>query len=409
MYFYDVFLCYIYNVFILLMKAVSIRIRIFNYIFLIIISVILVATIEVNSQEKSKHKHSIYDLQASNDIIGKDKTTVSSILTDYSENEIFSMSQEQKDNYFMGIAIKQAQESLKEGGTPIGSVLVSNDKIIGQGHNLRIQTGSPIQHGEMNAIDNAGRLTADIYYNSTIYTTLSPCQMCSGTIGFYNIPRVVIGDNINFKDKYGEDVLIELGHDVKVLNDEVTINMMKDFISSNPSLWNEDIGKTDYDTNSNNTSSYEYPLNNKSIISLKQSDENIISYNGISNNTNSEDLSNNKEDDGLEVINEYYSQISKNNLRGESSNKGKQVTLLSVYSDSNSNNKNEILENNNLIVNDFHTSNSTNSKHDNDSKNKALKTSNYFNRLLILSWLSILVVALYSVFKNQIKIRNMQY
>ncbi|MBT1450466.1 nucleoside deaminase [Glaciecola sp. XM2] len=141
---------------------------------------------------------------------------------------------------FMQAAIEEAQKGLAEGGIPIGSVIVHNNKIIGRGHNRRVQSGSPILHGEMDAFENAGRQSAATYRECTIYTTLSPCSMCSGAIMLYEIPRVVVGENQTFM---GEEArLKEKGIDVEVLNDATCIKMMTDFIRNNPSLWNEDIG-----------------------------------------------------------------------------------------------------------------------------------------------------------------------
>lgn len=141
---------------------------------------------------------------------------------------------------FLEAAIEEAQFGLNEGGIPIGSVLVHKDKIIGRGHNRRIQRGSVILHGEMDALENAGRLPAHIYLESTLYTTLSPCPMCSGAIVLYGIPKVVIGENRTFM---GEESWL-LSHDVEldVRQDATCIALMRDFINQRPELWNEDIG-----------------------------------------------------------------------------------------------------------------------------------------------------------------------
>jgi cytosine deaminase len=141
---------------------------------------------------------------------------------------------------FFEAAVEQARKSLSEGGIPIGSVLVSEGRILGRGHNCRVQTGSPIDHGEMNCLRNAGRLPASVYRNSTIYTTLSPCPMCSGAIVLYKIPRVVVGENLTFLG--AEDYLRANGIQVHVLEDEECIRLMAGFILENPQLWNEDIG-----------------------------------------------------------------------------------------------------------------------------------------------------------------------
>ena len=138
-------------------------------------------------------------------------------------------------------AIKEAQQGLSEGGIPIGSVLVHNGTIIGRGHNRRVQKGSAILHGEMDALENAGRLPAAVYKESVLYTTLSPCSMCSGTILLYQIPKVVIGENITFQ---GEEALLAArGVEIELVNDPECISMMKDFIEQKPELWNEDIGE----------------------------------------------------------------------------------------------------------------------------------------------------------------------
>lgn len=142
---------------------------------------------------------------------------------------------------FMLAAIEQARLGQAEGGIPIGSVLVYQDEIIGRGRNRRIQSGSAILHGEMDALENAGRRSAGVYRECTIYTTLSPCSMCSGAILLYGIPIVVIGENQTFM---GEEKLLESrGVKVTVLQNPECINLMKEFIAVNPGLWNEDIGE----------------------------------------------------------------------------------------------------------------------------------------------------------------------
>jgi len=138
-------------------------------------------------------------------------------------------------------AIKEAQQGLSEGGIPIGSVLVHNGVIIGRGHNRRVQQGSAILHGEMDALENAGRLPASVYKEAVLYTTLSPCSMCSGTILLYQIPKVVIGENTTFLGE--EELLAQRGVAIDVVNDPECIAMMKDFIAQKPELWNEDIGE----------------------------------------------------------------------------------------------------------------------------------------------------------------------
>jgi cytosine/creatinine deaminase len=141
---------------------------------------------------------------------------------------------------FLAAAIDQARKSLSEGGIPIGSVLVHEGRIIGRGHNCRVQSGSPIDHGEMNCLRNAGRLPARIYRDCAIYSTLSPCPMCSGAIVLYKIPRVVVGENRTFLG--AEDYMRSQGIQVKVLQDSECIALMTEFIQNKPELWNEDIG-----------------------------------------------------------------------------------------------------------------------------------------------------------------------
>ena len=142
---------------------------------------------------------------------------------------------------FMQAAIEEAQKGLSEGGIPIGSVIVHQNKIIGRGHNRRVQNGSPILHGEMDAFENAGRQSAKVYQESIIYTTLSPCSMCSGAIILYGINQVVIGENQTFM---GEEALLKSkGVSVKVLQNQQCIDLMQGFIKAKPQLWNEDIGE----------------------------------------------------------------------------------------------------------------------------------------------------------------------
>jgi cytosine deaminase len=143
---------------------------------------------------------------------------------------------------YMQAAIEEAQASLAEGGIPIGSVLVHDGKIIGRGHNRRVQNASAILHGEMDALENAGRLPASIYRASMLYTTLSPCSMCSGAILLYGIPRIVIGENQTFMGS--EDWLRSNGVSLDVRQDETCIALMHDFITARPALWNEDIGES---------------------------------------------------------------------------------------------------------------------------------------------------------------------
>jgi cytosine/creatinine deaminase len=142
---------------------------------------------------------------------------------------------------FLTAAITEAEAGLAEGGIPIGSVLVHEGQIIGRGHNRRVQKGSTILHGEMDALENAGRLPSRVYTKSTLYTTLSPCAMCSGAILLYRIPRVIIGENQTFLGE--EELLRSRGVIVEVLQEQRCIDLMRQFIASNPSLWDEDIGR----------------------------------------------------------------------------------------------------------------------------------------------------------------------
>ena len=141
---------------------------------------------------------------------------------------------------FLQAAIDEARKGRNEGGIPIGSVLVHDGKIIGRGHNRRVQSGSAILHGEMDALENAGRQAASVYRESVIYTTLSPCSMCSGAILLYGIPRVIVGENRTFM---GEEALLRSrGVAVEVVQNEECIRLMQEFIREHPTLWNEDIG-----------------------------------------------------------------------------------------------------------------------------------------------------------------------
>jgi creatinine deaminase len=142
---------------------------------------------------------------------------------------------------FMQAAIDEAKLGLAEGGIPIGSVLVHDGIIIGRGHNRRVQTGSPTLHGEMDALENAGRQPARVYRQSVIYTTLSPCSMCTGAILLYGIPKVVIGENHSFMGE--EELLKSKGVDIQLVNSAECKQMMNDFITNKPDLWNEDIGE----------------------------------------------------------------------------------------------------------------------------------------------------------------------
>ncbi len=141
---------------------------------------------------------------------------------------------------FLEAAIEEARKGLAAGGIPIGSVLVCDGKIIGRGHNQRVQKGSVIHHAEMNCLENAGRQKAAVYQRCTLYSTLSPCPMCSGAALLYKIPRIVIGENVTFRGP--EDYVRSQGVQIEVKQDPTCIKLMREFIAANPNLWNEDIG-----------------------------------------------------------------------------------------------------------------------------------------------------------------------
>ncbi|SFG06225.1 nucleoside deaminase [Pontibacter chinhatensis] len=141
---------------------------------------------------------------------------------------------------YLQAALEEARKGYEEGGIPIGSVLVHQGKIIGRGHNKRVQQGSVVLHGEMDALENAGRLPASVYRECVLYTTLSPCCMCSGTILLYGIPKVVIGENRTFKGE--EELLRSRGVTVEVVDDADCAALMQRFIAEKPDVWNEDIG-----------------------------------------------------------------------------------------------------------------------------------------------------------------------
>ncbi|MDX1523984.1 MAG: nucleoside deaminase [Anaerolineae bacterium] len=142
---------------------------------------------------------------------------------------------------FMQAAIEEAEKGLAAGGVPVGAVLVLDDDIIGRGHNLRVQQGSAILHAELVCLENAGRLKANDYRRATLYTTLSPCDMCSGAILLYNIPKVVIGENQNFQG--AEAYLLIRGVELEILDEPACITLMEAFIAEHPDLWYEDIGE----------------------------------------------------------------------------------------------------------------------------------------------------------------------
>ena len=147
------------------------------------------------------------------------------------------------DRQLLAEAVAEARAGLAEGGIPIGAVLVVDGQVVGRGHNRRVQSGSAIRHGETDALENAGRLPATTYARSTMYTTLSPCHMCTGAMLLYKIPRVVIGENTTFTG--AEDLLRQHGVEVVVLDDSGCVQMMSDFVEAHPTLWNEDIGEPD--------------------------------------------------------------------------------------------------------------------------------------------------------------------
>ncbi len=142
---------------------------------------------------------------------------------------------------FLQAAIEEAKKGRSEGGIPIGSVLVLDGKIIGRGHNQRVQKGSAILHAEMDCFENAGRLSAAEYRRSVLYSTLSPCDMCSGTALLYGVPKVVIGENRTFQGP--EEYLRSRGVELEIIDDSECIQLMNDFIAQEPQLWNEDIGE----------------------------------------------------------------------------------------------------------------------------------------------------------------------
>ena len=144
---------------------------------------------------------------------------------------------------FLQAAIEEARKGLASGGIPIGSVLVIGGEIVGRGHNQRVQKGSPILHAEMDCLENAGRLRARDYRRATLYSTLSPCDMCSGTVLLYEIPKVIVGENRTFRGP--EDYLRRRGVDVRVLDSDECMQMMAQFVREHAALWNEDIGDVD--------------------------------------------------------------------------------------------------------------------------------------------------------------------
>jgi len=143
---------------------------------------------------------------------------------------------------YLAAAIEEARKGQLAGGIPIGSVLVIDDQIVARGHNQRLQKGSPVMHAEMDCLENAGRLPAFDYHKAVLYSTLSPCDMCSGAVLLYGIPKVVVGENKTFRGP--EEYLRSRGVQLEVADEEECRQMMRDFIAAHPSLWNEDIGET---------------------------------------------------------------------------------------------------------------------------------------------------------------------
>lgn len=146
-----------------------------------------------------------------------------------------------KHDIFMQAAIEEAQKGLDSGGIPIGSVLVIDGQIVGRGHNQRVQKGSAVLHAEMDCLENAGRIKAADYQRATLYSTLSPCDMCSGSVLLYGIPKVVVGEHKTFQGP--ESYVRSRGVDVQVLNNQQCIDLMETFIKNKPELWHEDIGE----------------------------------------------------------------------------------------------------------------------------------------------------------------------
>jgi creatinine deaminase len=145
------------------------------------------------------------------------------------------------DRRWLDVAIEEARVGLAEGGIPIGAAIVADGELLAGGHNRRVQHGSAIHHGETNALENAGRQPASVYRRATMYTTLSPCDMCTGAMLLYGIPRVVVGENVTFMG--GEDLLRSRGVEVVLADDESCKTLMREFIAASPELWNEDIGE----------------------------------------------------------------------------------------------------------------------------------------------------------------------
>jgi creatinine deaminase len=147
----------------------------------------------------------------------------------------------QDDRHWLDVAIAEARAGRDEGGIPIGAALVADGVLLAGGHNRRVQAGSAIHHGETNALENAGRQPASVYRRATMYTTLSPCDMCSGAMLLYGIPRVVVGENATFMG--AEDLLRSRGVEVVLADDTECVELMREFIAASPTLWNEDIGE----------------------------------------------------------------------------------------------------------------------------------------------------------------------
>ncbi len=157
------------------------------------------------------------------------------------QKELIEIMERKNMDKFLKAAIDEARQGRSEGGIPIGSVLVYQGRIIGMGHNRRVQKGSPILHAEMDALENAGRQPAKVYRECTLYTTLSPCAMCSGAVILYGIPHVIAGENQSFLGE--EEWLRSRGVAVEVVQDQECVSIMKEFMQAHPELWNEDIGE----------------------------------------------------------------------------------------------------------------------------------------------------------------------
>ena len=206
-------------------------------------------------------------------LVDKDEQIKETLINSFNPSKF---SQEEIDSFYLTMAIEEALIGQKEGGIPIGSVITYNNVLIGKGHNQRVQRGSPILHGETDAINNAGNLNATILKNTTLYTTLSPCQMCSGAILLFGIPRVVICDNVNLRSEDGEGLLLKRGIEIIVVNNEACIKMMKNFIDNNKDLWSEDAGEASQVSDKSLESKRSLSFLAKQDIALKNTLDNSI-------------------------------------------------------------------------------------------------------------------------------------